>query len=212
MTEASAGQRRSPIGNGVPRLDAYGITKRFGRLTVLHDVSLRIGAGEVVALVGENGAGKSSLVACIARILEPEEGEVRLERGAPLPSTPDQVRQAGVEVLWQDHGLCDDLDVVANVFLGRERGRWLIAESQMHAERRVGAAAGGGRDAALDRRAPSTGCRPVSVTARGPRARAHDAPRWCCSTSHGGARRRGDVAGAGRGIRRCHDAGAASCW
>ena len=143
MTEASAGQRRSPIGNGVPRLDACGITKRFGRLTVLRDVSLRIGPGEVVALVGENGAGKSSLVACIARILEPEEGEVRLD-GAPLPSTPDQVRQAGVEVLWQDHGLCDDLDVVANVFLGRERGRWLIADSRMRENaasvlRRVGA-------------------------------------------------------------------------
>jgi signal transduction histidine kinase/ABC-type branched-subunit amino acid transport system ATPase component len=143
VTKASAGQRRSSLGNGVPRLDARGITKRFGRLTVLRDVSLRIAAGEVVALVGENGAGKSSLVACIARILEPEEGEVRLD-GAPLPSTPDQVRNAGVEVLWQDHGLCDDLDIVANVFLGRERGRWVIAESQMRENaasvlRRVGA-------------------------------------------------------------------------
>ena len=121
--------RRAPGGTG-PRLDARGVTKRFGRLTVLRDVSLRIGAGEVVALVGENGAGKSSLVACLARIIEPEEGEVRLD-GTPLPSTPDQVRQAGVEVLWQDHGLCDDLDVVANIFLGREPGRWLIAESDM---------------------------------------------------------------------------------
>jgi signal transduction histidine kinase len=130
VTEAKAVQRRPPLGNGVPRLEAGGITKRFGRLTVLRDVSLRIGQGEVVALVGENGAGKSSLVACIARILEPEEGEVRLD-GAPLPSEPDQVRRAGVEVLWQDHGLCDDLDIVANVFLGRESGRWLIAESQM---------------------------------------------------------------------------------
>ncbi|HEY6697532.1 MAG TPA: ATP-binding cassette domain-containing protein [Acidimicrobiales bacterium] len=125
------------------RLDARGITKRFGRLTVLRDVSLRIGSGEVVALVGENGAGKSSLVACLARILEPEHGEVRVD-GAPLPSTPDQVRQAGIEVLWQDHGLCDDLDVVANVFLGREPGRWLIAESDMRKGaasvlRRVGA-------------------------------------------------------------------------
>ncbi|MGH9290307.1 MAG: ATP-binding cassette domain-containing protein, partial [Acidimicrobiales bacterium] len=128
---------------GVPRLDAHGITKRFGRLTVLRDVSLRVGAGEVVALVGENGAGKSSLVCCLARILEPEEGEVRVD-GAPLPSTPDQVRQAGIEVLWQDHGLCEDLDVVANVFLGREPGRWLIAESDMREGavsvlRRVGA-------------------------------------------------------------------------
>src|SRR5918994_1575629 len=129
VTEASA-VREGLTGSGVPRLDARGLTKRFGRLTVLRDVSLRIGPGEVVALVGENGAGKSSLVACLTRILEPEEGEVRLD-GAPLPSTPDQVRQGGVEVLWQDYGLCDDLDVVANVFLGREPGRWLIAESNM---------------------------------------------------------------------------------
>jgi signal transduction histidine kinase/ABC-type multidrug transport system ATPase subunit len=142
VTQARAVRQRSPRA-GVPRLDARGITKRFGRLTVLRDVSLRIGAGEVVALVGENGAGKSSLVACLARILEPEEGWVRVD-GAPLPTTPDQVRHAGVEVLWQDHGLCDDLDVVANVFLGREPGRWVIAESDMREGaasvlRRVGA-------------------------------------------------------------------------
>jgi ABC-type multidrug transport system ATPase subunit len=127
----------------MPRLDARRLTKRFGRLTVLRDVSLRIGAGEVVALVGENGAGKSTLVACLARILEPEEGEIRLD-GAPLPSTPEQVRRAGLEVLWQDHGLLDDLDVVANVYLGRERGRWMMAESDMREGtaavlRRVGA-------------------------------------------------------------------------
>jgi len=129
VTEVSAA-RQPPPRVPVPRLDARGITKRFGRLTVLRDVSVRVGAGEVVALVGENGAGKSSLVACLARILEPEEGEAWVD-GAPLPSTPDQVRQAGIEVLWQDHGLCEELDVVANVFLGREPGRWLIAESDM---------------------------------------------------------------------------------
>jgi signal transduction histidine kinase/ABC-type cobalamin/Fe3+-siderophores transport system ATPase subunit len=129
VTEVNA-LRQPPLHGPAPRLDARGITKRFGRLTVLRDVSLRIGAGEVVALVGENGAGKSSLVACLARILEHEEGEVRVD-GAPLPSTPDQVRQAGVEVLWQEHGLCEELDVVANVFLGREPGRWVIAESDM---------------------------------------------------------------------------------
>ncbi len=127
----------------MPLLDARRITKRYGRLTVLRDVNLRVDPGEVVALVGENGAGKSTLVACLSRILEPEEGEIRLA-GAPLPSTPDQVRRAGLEVLWQDHGLCDDLDVVANVYLGREPGRWMIAESDMREGtaavlRRVGA-------------------------------------------------------------------------
>jgi signal transduction histidine kinase/ABC-type multidrug transport system ATPase subunit len=127
----------------VPLLDARRITKRYGRLTVLRDVNLRVGTGEVVALVGENGAGKSTLVACLSRILEPDEGEIDLD-GVPLPSTPDQVRRAGLEVLWQDHGLCDDLDVVANVYLGREPGRWMIAESDMREGtagvlRRVGA-------------------------------------------------------------------------
>jgi signal transduction histidine kinase/ABC-type cobalamin/Fe3+-siderophores transport system ATPase subunit len=148
VTEASEASetreaQQRPSHDGALRLEARGLTKRFGRLTVLRDVSVRIGRGEVVALVGENGAGKSSLVACLARILEPEGGHVLLD-GRPLPATPEQVRQAGLEVLWQDHGLCDDLDVVANVFLGREPGRWVIAESQMREGaatvlRRVGA-------------------------------------------------------------------------
>jgi signal transduction histidine kinase/ABC-type multidrug transport system ATPase subunit len=139
---------RERAGGGDPprpaaRLEARNITKRFGRLTVLRDVSLRIGAGEVVALIGENGAGKSSLVSCLGRILDVEAGEIELD-GRPLPPTPDQVRQSGVEVLWQDHGLCDDMDVVANVFLGRERGRWFMADSRMREVtasvlRRVGA-------------------------------------------------------------------------
>jgi ABC-type sugar transport system ATPase subunit len=95
-------------------------------------------------VVGENGAGKSSLVACLARVLDMESGEVRLG-GEPMPPTPDQVRRAGVEIVWQDQGLCDDLDVVANVFLGRKDRRWLFAETGMRdkaaaALRRVGAA------------------------------------------------------------------------
>jgi len=122
-------------------LEAIGVTKRFGPLTVLRDVTLRIGRGEVVALLGENGAGKSTLVACLARILETDGGEIRFD-GAPMPSSPEQVRQAGVEFLWQDHGLCDDLDVVANVFLGRER-RFLFGgdmrEEAASVLRRIGA-------------------------------------------------------------------------
>jgi len=166
VTETGVERRRLP-GDGAPCLDARRITKRFGRLTVLRDVSLRVSPGEVVALVGENGAGKSTLVACLARILELDEGDVRLD-GAPLPSTPDQVRRAGVEVLWQDHGLCDDLDVVANVYLGREPGRWMIAESDMREGtaavlRRVGAV-----DLPLDRpvRGLSRGQRQLVALAR----------------------------------------------
>jgi signal transduction histidine kinase/ABC-type multidrug transport system ATPase subunit len=166
VTETGVERRWLP-GDGAPCLDARRITKRYGRLTVLRDVSLQVSPGEVVALVGENGAGKSTLVACLARILEPDEGDVRLD-GAPLPSTPDQVRRAGVEVLWQDHGLCDDLDVVANVYLGREPGRWMIAESDMREGtaavlRRVGAV-----DMPLDRpvRGLSRGQRQLVALAR----------------------------------------------
>jgi ABC-type branched-subunit amino acid transport system ATPase component/signal transduction histidine kinase len=119
-------------GTHAPLLEVVDLTKSFGPLTVLRDVSLSIRRGEVLALVGENGAGKSSLVSCLARIFEPESGEIRLN-GSPMPETPEQVREAGVEVLWQDHGLCENLDVVANVFLGRERRRW-FAENGMREE------------------------------------------------------------------------------
>jgi signal transduction histidine kinase/ABC-type multidrug transport system ATPase subunit len=109
-----------------PLLEVIGVSKRFGAVSVLRDVSLQVRRGEVVALVGETGAGKSSLVSCIARIIEPDSGEIRLD-GLRAPSTPRLVRRAGVEVLWQDHGVCDDLDVKANVVLGREQ-RWLFGE------------------------------------------------------------------------------------
>jgi signal transduction histidine kinase/ABC-type cobalamin/Fe3+-siderophores transport system ATPase subunit len=135
---------RAQLASPAPALlEAVGVTKRFGAVTVLRDVSLQIGRGEVVALVGENGAGKSVLVACLARILEADEGRLHID-GDPMPATADAVRGAGVEVVWQDHGLCDDLDVVANVYLGREP-RLVLAESRMRegaisALRRVGAA------------------------------------------------------------------------
>lgn len=125
-------------------LEMVGVTKRFGPVTVLRDVFLRVGRGEVVALVGENGAGKSVLVACLGRIADIDGGEIRL-RGEPLPATTNQVREAGVEVVWQDHGLCDDLDVVANLYLGREPGRFLgesrMREGALALLRRVGAPA-----------------------------------------------------------------------
>ena len=124
--------KRALAGSRTPLLEVLGVSKRFGALQVLRGASLSIHAGEVVALVGETGAGKSSLVACVTRILETEEGEIRFD-GAPMPSSPAEVRAAGVEVAWQEHGLCDDLDVVANIFLGREPGRRLT-ESVMREE------------------------------------------------------------------------------
>lgn len=127
---------------GAALLDVRQLTKTFGPLTVLREVSLQVGHGEIVAVAGGNGAGKSTLIGCIAGVLDADAGEVLLA-GRPMPARPAQVRRAGVETVWQEHGLCDDLDAVANIFLGRP-GRWVVSEGAMRDEaaavlRRVGA-------------------------------------------------------------------------
>ena len=96
-------------------------------------------------MAGGNGAGKSTLIGTIAGVLDADAGEVKFA-GRPMPPGPDQVRRAGVETVWQEHGLCDDLDAVANIFLGRP-GRWVVP--------RIGAA-GAGRRAAAPGRARAT--------------------------------------------------------
>jgi signal transduction histidine kinase len=129
-------------------LEVSGLTKSFGPLTVLRDVSLQVGQAEIVAVAGGNGAGKSTLIGAIAGVLDADAGEVKFA-GRPMPARPGQVRKAGVETVWQEHGLCDDLDAVANIFLGRP-GRWVVPESALREQaaallRRVGA-----RDLRLD--------------------------------------------------------------
>ena len=113
-------------------LDVTGLTKSFGPLTVLRQVSLQVGPGEIVAVAGGNGAGKSTLIGCIAGVLDADAGEV-LFAGQPMPARPVQVRRAGVETVWQENGLCDDLDAVANIFLGRP-GRWVVSEGALREE------------------------------------------------------------------------------
>ena len=112
-------------GSAAPILELRGVTKRYGRLRALDGVSLSVRGGEIVAVVGENGAGKSTLVRCIAGDTDADEGQV-------VVAGTDGAR-APVAVVWQDLGLCDDLDVVANVFLGREQSRGLLAEGRMAA-------------------------------------------------------------------------------
>lgn len=107
-----------------PLLELRGINKRFGPVHVLHDVDLDVYAGQVTALVGDNGAGKSTLVKCITGIYGTDSGKVRFE-GRPV--TIHGARDAadlGIEVVYQDLALCDNLDVVQNMFLGRERRRF----------------------------------------------------------------------------------------
>ncbi len=108
-----------------PVLEVRGLAKRFGRHVVLDGVDLAVHPGELVALVGENGAGKSTLVQCVAGTLTPDAGEVRVAGG-----------HNDVAVVWQDLALCEDLDSVANLFLGRERGRLWLSDPEMHATAR----------------------------------------------------------------------------
>jgi ABC-type multidrug transport system ATPase subunit/signal transduction histidine kinase len=117
-------------------LEVRGICKRFGALQVLDDVALSVGSGELVALVGDNGAGKSTLAKCIARAVRPDAGEV-LVSGSPLGPGQDDARKAGIGVVWQDLSLCDNLDTVANLFLGRERRRLLLSSADMRSEARA---------------------------------------------------------------------------
>ncbi len=115
-----------------PLLELIGINKSFGPVHVLHDVGFTVRAGEVTALVGDNGAGKSTLIKCVAGIHPMDSGEVRF-RGEPVTiHNPKDAADLGIEVVYQDLALADNLDVVQNMFLGRERGsQWLMDESSM---------------------------------------------------------------------------------
>jgi D-xylose transport system ATP-binding protein len=104
-----------------PILELRGINKSFGPVHVLHDVDFTVRAGEVTALVGDNGAGKSTLVKSIAGIHGIDSGEVLFE-GRPVHiHNPRQAADLGIEVVYQDLALCENLDIVQNMFLGRER-------------------------------------------------------------------------------------------
>ncbi|HEX6351818.1 ATP-binding cassette domain-containing protein [Actinophytocola sp.] len=115
-----------------PLLELIGINKSFGPVHVLHDVDFTVRAGEVTALVGDNGAGKSTLVKCVSGIYPMDSGEVRF-RGQPVTiHNPHEAAELGIEVVYQDLALADNLDVVQNMFLGRERGSsWLMDEASM---------------------------------------------------------------------------------
>jgi D-xylose transport system ATP-binding protein len=104
-----------------PLLALRGVSKRFGAVQALDGVDFEVAAGEVVGLVGDNGAGKSTLVKVIAGIYSPDEGEFAFE-GKPVSiNGPTAATALGIATVYQDLALCDNLDVVSNLFLGRER-------------------------------------------------------------------------------------------
>ncbi len=103
-----------------PLLALKGFSKRFGPVEALTDVDLELNAGEVVGLVGDNGAGKSTLIKAIAGVQPPDEGEAQFEGRRVNLQTPQAATGLGIATVYQDLALCENLDVVANLFLGQE--------------------------------------------------------------------------------------------
>jgi ABC-type sugar transport system ATPase subunit len=103
-----------------PLLRLRGLSKNFGPVQALTGVDLDVRAGEVTALVGDNGAGKTVLIKCIAGIHSPDQGEIFWEGEAVRLSTPRDAAALGIETVYQDLALCNNLDIVQNMFLGRE--------------------------------------------------------------------------------------------
>src|SRR4051812_27552972 len=104
-----------------PLLELTGVSKTFGPVVALARVDLTIGAAEAVGLIGDNGAGKSTLVKILSGLYPPTTGTIRFDGREVRFGSPSDARAAGIEMIYQDLALCGDLDVAANVFLGRER-------------------------------------------------------------------------------------------
>ncbi len=124
-------------------LDVRSISKSFGAIQALSDVSFSIDAGEVVGLMGDNGAGKSTMVKLIAGNFPPSEGEIAVDGKVCHFHRPIEARAEGIEVVYQDLALADNLTAAENVFLGREikKGVWplriLNKQAMLEARRRA---------------------------------------------------------------------------
>ena len=120
-----------------PLLELRGLSKTFGSVHALTDVDFEVRAGEVMALVGDNGAGKTTLIKCISGIHGMDDGEMLFEGERVSVSGPKDAARLGIEVVYQDLALCDNLDVVQNMYLGREANRFeILREPPMEAKTR----------------------------------------------------------------------------
>jgi D-xylose transport system ATP-binding protein len=120
-----------------PVLELRGVSKAFGAVQALYEVDFHVGAGEVMALVGDNGAGKSTLIKCVAGIYSIDSGEVVFDGERVNIHGPKDAARLGVEIVYQDLALADNLDVVQNMFLGRERLGTLRRLDEVEMERRA---------------------------------------------------------------------------
>ena len=107
-------------------LETKNLTKRFGGLTAVDHVSLGVEAGEVLALLGDNGAGKSTLIKMISGVYQPDEGEIFLSGKRINIQSPIEALANGIETIYQDLALAENLNVYANIFLGREKTKKIL--------------------------------------------------------------------------------------
>src|SRR5690606_34787037 len=114
-----------------PVLSLRGISKNFGAVSALTDIDLDVHPGEVVALVGDNGAGKSTLVKILAGVHQPSSGSITFDGNPVTISNPGIALNLGIATVFQDLALCENLDVVANIFLGRELAPFRLDEVSM---------------------------------------------------------------------------------
>jgi D-xylose transport system ATP-binding protein len=123
------------VTTGTPVLELKGVSKSFGAVQALYQVDFHVSAGEVMALVGDNGAGKSTLIKCIAGIYPIDDGQILFDGKPVSVHGPKDSAALGIEIVYQDLALADNLDVVQNMFLGREetQGAFRLDETKMEA-------------------------------------------------------------------------------
>src|SRR5262245_27772388 len=119
-------------------LELRGVSKSFGSVQALTDVDFEVRAGEVMALVGDNGAGKSTLIKCVAGIHPMDDGQIIFDGQEVSISNPKDAAKLGIEVVYQDLALCDNLDVVQNMYLGREAHDVIRRLREAEMEKRTG--------------------------------------------------------------------------
>jgi ABC-type sugar transport system ATPase subunit len=105
----------------VPMLEVRGLTKRFGGLTAVDRMDMQVFPGEVVGLLGDNGAGKSTLIKMVSGVYHPEEGQIFFQGKEVRMASPADALELGIETLYQDLALAENLDVFSNIFMGREK-------------------------------------------------------------------------------------------
>jgi D-xylose transport system ATP-binding protein len=136
VTDAAVDTTPTATTEAAPTLETRGVSKSFGQVNALTEVDFEVRSGEVMALVGDNGAGKSTLIKCIAGTYSLDSGEVYFDGQRVSINGPKDAGRLGIEVVYQDLALCDNLDVVQNMYLGRETHDFLgrLKEAPMEAK------------------------------------------------------------------------------